>query len=315
MDSVRLWCEKSLEIDAYESEAYALLGRYYSRTGEDDQALEQLAKALELDPNNNRALFNFGRALCFSKDYENGFRAMRTAVRSDPQSIWLAEMYNFLGEEYMSIGNYTKSRASFKLALNLSTSLKDSTNALWDLSHSYVMIGDAEEALEYALIRLEIDPRASRYIGEIYCVLLDRCEEGEAEYAKMVDLAPDEFGNRQRLGMAKIINGKREEGTAIIEEELGNWKHAYSLGRADLYDIAGMHAFLGNKEEAYRYLEMQNETNGWRFGLHDYTEFDPFFDSIRHEPRFRKIMGETQAWMDSVRTVVGRLDFEDGLLD
>ena len=101
----------------------------------------------------------------------------------------------------------------------------------------------------------------------------------------------------------------------IIEEQLSNWKQAYSLGRASLYDIAGMNAFLGNKEEAYRYLEMLNETNGWFTGLHDYTEFDPFFDSIKHEPRFRKIMGETQLWMDSVRTIVDRLDFEDGFLD
>ena len=315
MDSVRFWCEKSLEIYAYESEAYALLGRYYSRTGEDDQALEQYKKAFELDPNNSRVMFDFGRLLCFSRNYENGFRAMQAAIRSDPQSIWLSEMYNNLGWAYMSIGNYDKSRSSLKLALNLSTSLKDSIDALYALSHSYLMTGDAEEALEYALLGLEIDPRASRLIGEIYCVLLDRCEEGEAEYAKMVDLAPDQFDFKQRLGMAKIINGKHEEGRAIIEEQLSNWKQAYSLGRASLYDIAGMNAFLGNREEAYRYLEMLNETNGWFVGLHDYTEFDPFFDSIRHEPRFRKIMGETQAWMDSVRTIVDRLDFEDGFLD
>jgi len=316
MDSVRFWCEKSLEIYAYESEAYALLGRYYSWTAENNQALEQYKKALELDPNNNRALFSFGAELMYgSKDYENGFRARLAAIRSDPQSIWLAAMYNQLGWDFMSIGNYDKSRASLKLALNLSSSLKDSINALGALSHLYVMNGDAEEALEYALIWLEIDPQASRYIGEIYCVLLDRCEEGEAEYAKMVDLAPDEFGNRQRLGMAKIINGKHEEGRAIIEEQLSNWKQAYSLGRAHLYDIAGMNALLGNREEAYRYLEMLNETNGWFVGLHDFTEFDPFFDSIRHEPRFRKIMGETQVWMDSVRTIVDRLDFEDGFLD
>jgi len=314
MDSVLFWCEKSLEIDAYESEAYALLGSYYSRTGEDNQALEQYKKAFELDPNNSRVMFDFGRLLCFSRDYKNGFRAMYEAIRSDPQSIWLADMYMLLGDEYMSIGNYDKSRALFKLAINLSTSLKDSINAIWGLSHSYLMTGDAEEALEYALLRLEIDPRASRLIGEIYCVYLDRCEEGEAEIAKTVDLVPDDFGNRQRLGMAKIINGKREEGMAIIKEELKDWKQAYSLGRASLYDIAGMNAFLGNREEAYHYLEMLNETNGWQYGLQDYTEFDPFFDSIRHEPRFRKIMGETQAWMDSVRTVVVRLDFEDGFL-
>ena len=75
-----------------------------------------------------------------------------------------------------------------------------------------------------------------------------------------------------------------------------------------------MNSFLGNKEQAYHYLELLNQKKGWRIGLQHYTEIDPFFDNIRDEPRFKEIMKQAHASIDSMRYLVDQLNvYGEGL--
>ena len=144
---------------------------------------------------------------------------MHRAISSDPESIWLSHMYSYLAWSYLNIGDFVKGKWYFKMALNLSTNSKDSIEALNGLTHASQMLDETELALNYAETWLTVDPYAVRYLGEIYCYQLDRCEEGEKYYQQILEIAPDRFNFRHRLGVAKWINGKKEEGRQLIEQE------------------------------------------------------------------------------------------------
>ena len=62
------------------------------------------------------------------------------------------------------------------------------------------------------------------------------------------------------------------------------------------FDIAGVYAFLGEKDSAYYYLEGLTRTN-WQvsYCLDMLNGVDPLFESIRQEERFQQLVGKMEA--------------------
>ena len=59
------------------------------------------------------------------------------------------------------------------------------------------------------------------------------------------------------------------------------------LGAA--YDLAGVYAVLGKKEEAIRWLR-EYEKLGFTSGMHDHIKTDPLFDNLRNDEEFKEIV-------------------------
>ena len=66
------------------------------------------------------------------------------------------------------------------------------------------------------------------------------------------------------------------------------------------YDFACIHALLGERDEAIRWLA-DAAHNG--FPCHRFFEIDPLLESIRGEPRFRILMDELRAECDGYRAL------------
>jgi hypothetical protein len=62
------------------------------------------------------------------------------------------------------------------------------------------------------------------------------------------------------------------------------------------FDIAGVYAFLGEKDSAYHYLKLFGETNyHTTYMLSMLQELDPLFESIRAEERYLQLLRQMEA--------------------
>ncbi len=69
----------------------------------------------------------------------------------------------------------------------------------------------------------------------------------------------------------------------------------YARDYFTFYNLAAVHAFLGDKEKAYEYLRLFNQGQMMPlFGISDIKN-DPLFDRIRDEPEFQQIVRDVEA--------------------
>ncbi|MEE8200993.1 MAG: hypothetical protein V3R29_07465 [Candidatus Acidoferrales bacterium] len=83
------------------------------------------------------------------------------------------------------------------------------------------------------------------------------------------------------LGHTYAVAGKRSEARKILEE----LKEGSKRENVSPYYIAGMHAGLGEKEQALEWLEKayeEREVAG--------AKVDPWFDPLRSDPRFHSLL-------------------------
>ena len=65
--------------------------------------------------------------------------------------------------------------------------------------------------------------------------------------------------------------------------------------------MAGVYAYLGDKEKAFRYLEAVNNEKLVPFWLLSLMKADPLFDPIRQDERYKKIEREMDEKLKSER--------------
>ena len=125
-----------------------------------------------------------------------------------------------------------------------------------------------------------------------YAVLVD-------SLIKKEDLIALNFA--QRIGFAYWINGFKERAQYYFDKQLNNClesirlQRPYALQKWAYYDLAGVYAFLGEKEQAYEALEEYNTKKSESAIIPIWMETDPLFDSIREEERFQQIYREIRA--------------------
>jgi len=61
------------------------------------------------------------------------------------------------------------------------------------------------------------------------------------------------------------------------------------------YDLAGLYAFLGEKEKAHQYLDEFDKLSFYPMWLVALAKDDPLFNSIRQEERFQQILQNMEA--------------------
>jgi len=83
--------------------------------------------------------------------------------------------------------------------------------------------------------------------------------------------------------------------------------YSENIGRSSVFDreviIAGIHAFLGNKEQAYNWLRKSD----WKsFGLF-YVQQDVIFSNINQEKEFQDLVGSVMEERKKIREEISQL--------
>ena len=128
-------------------------------------------------------------------------------------------------------------------------------------------------------------------------------------------LAP---GAMHRIGYVYWQNGYKKEAEyyfneckRIHEESI---KKGRQYGSGAYYDLAGLYAFMGEKEKAYRNLREWALSPVLPFWWINMFKEDPLFDSIRGEPEFQQILRDVEAKYQAEHDRFGKWLEEQGML-
>jgi tetratricopeptide (TPR) repeat protein len=312
--------------DTSNPEAYGfyLKGRYYweKRTGQNvKKAMEQFQQAADKDP--NYALAYAGLADCYLllEDYL-GIRASETypkakafAERALQLDSSLAEAHTSLGYVYTNLWQWEQAEEEFRRAIKLSPNY--ATGHHWyslllldlgrideamaeikraseldplsliigtTLTYAYFAEGDVNSSVAQCQRVIDLDPnfpRAHEYLGLAY-LRQGRHSEAIGELQKAVTLSQERRQLRD-LGYGYAASGKRAEALAILKELEGKYEAHEAIGQ----DLAAVYAGLGEKDQAFAWLEKDFQT---RSGLLAWIRWAIPFDSLHSDPRSADVL-------------------------
>ncbi|MEO7658265.1 MAG: tetratricopeptide repeat protein, partial [Pyrinomonadaceae bacterium] len=283
--------------------------------------IEQFKAATDRDP--NYALAYVGLADCYAilPEYagtpinETAPQAKAYAERAIAIDGQLAEPHASLGAVNQYLWRWTESEREFKRAIelnpNYATAYHWYCNLLEDLGRfdeAAVMIKRAQEidplssiismnvsimyqlqsdhnaSIENSLKLIDLDPSFSgayRILGLSY-LKQGRNAEAIASFEKAVELSNRAGVALMDLGYGYGVAGKHPEAIAIVKE----LKEKYARKEANGRHVAAVFAGLGDKDNAFEWLEKDFQTKGDLTTIRWAISYEP----LRDDPRFKDLL-------------------------
>src|SRR5215471_17847312 len=309
-----------------EAYSFYLKGRYYwnKRTAENiSKAMEQFQQAADKDP--TFALAYVGLADCYivAEEYsgtpasETIPKAIAFAQRALQLDGSLPEAHTSLAFAYHQQWQWEEAEAEFKHSIELnpnyatahhwySLHLNDtgrfdealteikraqqldpvSVIIALNLAQAYINQGNFDAAIEQSKRLLDLDPnfpRGHETFGMVY-LAQGHYAEAIAQLQQAVDLSARRDRRPLRtLGYAYAISGRRAEALAILK----GLQEKYEGHEASPIDLACIYAGLGDKDQAFAWLEKAFQDHSSRLGR---TRWETGFESLRSDPRYADLM-------------------------
>ena len=306
-----------------DNEAYQhyLQGRFYwnRRTGVNvRKAIEQFKAAVDRDP--GFALAYAGLADCYvvASTY-TGTRASETLPLAKVNALRAMELDGALAEPHAALGyinhfewNISGAEREFKRTIELNPNYP--TGHHW-YSRFLRAVGRSDEAWAEIKRAEELDPLSLVIINNVAEQYIDRGDLKSAvdECHRMIDLDPNFWAAHQTLAIALVKQGKNSDALAEAQKsiDLSNRSNAslallgnvygrlgkqneaqtiikeleekFSKQQADGRDIAVVYVGLGDKDQAFAWLEKAFQYHSFFLaGL----RLEPSLDPLRSDPRW-----------------------------
>jgi TolB-like protein/Tfp pilus assembly protein PilF/predicted Ser/Thr protein kinase len=295
VDSAIAVSNKAIAIDPHLAEGYKALGLAYGAKGWGRKALEADEKAVEINPNYHPALGNIGYQNMGLGRYDEALKWMKKSLAANPM---IPYSYVGVGMAYVALADYPRAIEWYNKALDLQPDLID---ALFGLGLVAMAQGEYQQCLEQArkISSLQPDNVIGLGMAGNAEVLLGNYEEAENYFNKA--MAIDTMSECTSLGYVYWKTGRKEEARrmfersrAIDEKLIENGKEYYG----PRYDMAEIEAVLGNKEEAYNWLQKAVDA-GWL--AYRPMELDPLLENLRGDDRFKRMMADLKTRVDEMR--------------
>jgi tetratricopeptide (TPR) repeat protein len=243
------------------------------------KAKEAATKALEIDD----TLAEAHTSLAFVKfrwdrNRVEAEREFQLAIKHKPN---YAPAHQWYSSYLIAFERFDEAIAEAKRAQELEPlSFIASSHLAWILYLS----GQPDRAIEECNRMLEIDPNifaAHRYRGMAY-LQKGMNEKAIAEFQRGLQLSGSPL-ILAHLGHAQAMAGNTTEARRILDELREMQDRRYVSAST----VAAIHAALGEKDEAFKYLEKAyEERDVWLMNL----KVDPVFSKIRGDARFRGLL-------------------------
>jgi serine/threonine protein kinase/tetratricopeptide (TPR) repeat protein len=264
------------------ADSYNLLGFYGVLPPKETfpKAKASAIRALELDEVTAEAHTSLAFARLYHDwnwmDAEKEFkRAFELNPRYPTAHHWYAEYLASMGRTDEVINEAKQALKFDPLSLIINTML----GFAFYLSHQY------DQAMEQLHRTLEMDANfvpAHFFLGLVY-VRRSMFEKAIAEFERAIILFPGSTLWLAALGHVFAVSGKRDEAQRVVEELKEISRRRY----VPLYYVAAVYADLGDKDQAFEWLEKSyEECDSWLVFL----RVDPLWDSLRSDPRFTKLL-------------------------
>jgi TolB-like protein/Tfp pilus assembly protein PilF len=263
------------------ADAYTLFEYYGLRRPDETMPKAKAAalRAVELDDTLAEGHTSLGCVrLVYDHDWDGARRAFERALELSPK---YAHAHHWYSHYWLSVGRIEESLAASKRALELEP-LDLSINL--HLGVHYIYARQYEEAIEQIRMTVDMDGNfffARVYLGMAYAHVGDFARAAEElRQASLIEDNPPALGF---LGYVYACWGKTAEAREILDE----LKERLESGYVPPYDIGIIHAGLGERNEAFSWLEkayeVRNEWMGW-------IKVAPEFDGLRPDPRFTELL-------------------------
>jgi type IV pilus biogenesis/stability protein PilW len=180
---------KAQELDPDDPQIHNVLGVVYLEKGMAVQAAEQFQKALALDPKYVEVRNNLGIAYLRSGKIQEAIRELNLAIESPVYTTPQFAYYN-LGQAYLALQDYEKARANFSEALKLSPQYSLS---YYGLGLTWKAVQNWEQAAEAFKKTIEYAPRFTPghfELGEVL-ILVNEKSLARLAFQEVIQLAPD----------------------------------------------------------------------------------------------------------------------------
>ena len=320
LDTVLLLSNKALSFNDNIEEAYIARGDYYNANGLKDKAIDDYKKAIKINPNSWEVYYKIPTDDLVTR-IENLHKAASLNRGNE-----LPEILNQLAYYLGRLGGFSEqARIYLQQALELDG---DSASYYFNLAGMERSQGNYTEDIDYLLKSYSFDSSNTftiERLGETYGYIGQYKES--LKYMKIFldkQQNPLVAGIRhgaQRIGYAYWQNGYITEGEYYFKVQIESCLSEDNLerrsGMDDLfnnYDLAGIYAFLGEKDKAYENLKIYNKRKYIYQGMVTWIKTDPLFNSIRNEPEFQKIVRDQEARYNKEHERVRKWLEEHGIL-
>ena len=247
MPKARAFAERALQLDGSLAEAHTSLAWWYYMSWQWDACETEFKRAIELNPNYPTAHQWYSQVFRDRGRFDQAMSEAKRAQELDPLSLIIGQ----------------------------------------NVAQNYLLLrGDRNSAIEEARRLIDLDPnypRAHEVLGWAY---LKQGHNSEAigELQKAVDLSS---GKDRRIfssiGYAYAISGKREQALSLLKELEARYERHEAHGK----DVAAVYAGLGDKEQAFAWLERDFQA---RVGQLSRIRWEMPYESLRSDPRFADLL-------------------------
>lgn len=279
--------ERAIAADARTALAHAGLANSYAALSDSYKPPREVLpkakiaaqKALELDPNLSEAHAALGWvALAFDWNWSLAEQELRRAIALNPGNAQAHDLYaNYLA----AAGQHQEAAAESQRALELDPfSVLLNANRGWYL----ILAHQFDAAIEQERRALDLDPSSSScraFLAMAYAAQR-QFPEALAE-ARRANAAEPSVMDMAAMAGVLATSGARPEAEDLLNKLKTMMKQRYICP----YETATIYVGLGEKEEAFRWLEKGYET---RENCMIYMKTDPAFDPLRADPRFSDLL-------------------------
>jgi len=235
------------------------------------------SKAAEIDPALAEAHISLGIvASKYDWDWATAEHEFQTALKLNPNSaaahVWFALYRAQLADLDTAVNEVKRAQELDPLSTDASSYL--ATVLYWARKNG--------PALDQAQKVLDFDPNYfPAYINKAWILeaqgkpAVDVCEKAKSMADNPWTLAA--------LGRALALAGKKEDAQKILEALVKQASQQFVSG----YDIAVVHAALGQNDDAFAWLDKAYQQRAEWLG---YLKIDPQLDSLRQDARFRDLL-------------------------
>jgi len=209
------------------------LGLAYDKLGRYDDAVAELLKAVEIDPQNDQYQFHLGHSYFKQEKYTEAIRAFEETVRLNPV---YTEAYYHMGQIYRLQGC---SQEAARILEKASHTQPRNADILKNLGEAYLSQGRFDEAVRAFGRAGELDPTCEYVFYQIGKILMkreDKRDDALQALKKAVSLQPEFTDAHFSLGLLAIEAGRAKEAVRsfreVINREEGNARAHYQLGFA-----------------------------------------------------------------------------------
>ncbi len=265
------------------ADSYRFLGYYNFLPPKDayPRAKAAAMKALELDDSLAEAHATLGGIRrTYDWDWAEAEKEFNRAIELNPNYAgahqWRANLFNATGRREQGLSDMKRAVELDPLSLIINA----------DLGRSFYLARQYGESLKQLQKTLDMDPTfgfAHIWLGQVY-EQQNIFDKAISEFQKGVTLSGVSTYALARLGHAYGVAGKRREAQKVLNElnDLSKQKYVSS------YDIALIYVGLGEKEQAFAWLEKAYHERSMEF-----LKVDPQLDPLRSDPRFVELLRRT----------------------